>query len=45
MTATTELVCYGLTFWDFRPLVAENGAIAWGLLQSLAKMLRAEQAR
>ncbi len=45
VTATTELVCYGLTFWDFRPLVAENGAIAWGLLQSLAKMLRAEQAR
>ncbi len=45
VTATTELVCYGLTYWDFRPLVAENGAIAWGLLQSLAKMLRAEQAR
>jgi pyruvate,water dikinase len=42
VTATTELVCYGLTYWDFRPLVQENPAIAWGLLQSLAKMLRAE---
>ena len=21
ITATSELVCYGLTFWDFRPLV------------------------
>jgi Pyruvate phosphate dikinase, AMP/ATP-binding domain/Cyclic nucleotide-binding domain len=42
VTATTELVCYGLTYWDFRPLVQENPAIAWGLLQSLARMLRAE---
>ncbi len=42
VTAETELVCYGLTYWDFRPLVQENPAIAWGLLQSLAKMFRAE---
>jgi pyruvate,water dikinase len=42
VTATTELVCYGLTYWDFRPLVQENAAIAWGLLQSLAKRLRNE---
>ncbi len=42
VTATTELVCYGLTYWDFRPLVQQNPAIAWGLLQSLAKMLRGE---
>jgi pyruvate,water dikinase len=45
VTAKTELVCYGLTYWDFRPLVMENGAIAWGLLQSLARMLRDEQKR
>jgi pyruvate,water dikinase len=43
--ADTELVCHGLTYWDFRPLVQRNGAIAWGLLQSLAKMLRDEQKR
>jgi CRP/FNR family cyclic AMP-dependent transcriptional regulator len=44
ITASTDLVCYGLTFWEFRPLVQENGAIAWKLLQSLAKRLRvAEQ--
>jgi CRP-like cAMP-binding protein len=42
VTAATELVCHGLTYWDFRPLVQQNPAIAWGLLQSLAKMLRAE---
>jgi hypothetical protein len=44
VTAVTELVCYGLTYWDFRPLVQNNAAIAWALLQSLAKMLREEHA-
>ena len=40
ITATTELVCYGLTFWEFRPLVLENAVIGWKLLQSMAKKLR-----
>jgi CRP-like cAMP-binding protein len=44
ITATSELVCYGLTLWEFRPLVLENPLIGWKLLQSLAKKLRtAEQ--
>jgi pyruvate,water dikinase len=43
VTATTELVCHGLTFWEFRPLVQGNGAIGWKLLESLATMLRAAQ--
>ena len=43
MTAATDLVCYGLTFWEFRPLVQGNGAIGWKLLQSMAKMLRDAQ--
>jgi CRP/FNR family transcriptional regulator, cyclic AMP receptor protein len=41
ITATSDLVCYGLTFWDFRPLVQANGVIGWKLLQRMAKMLRA----
>jgi hypothetical protein len=41
VTAATDLVCYGLTFWEFRPLVERNGAIGWKLLQALAKRLRA----
>ena len=41
ITATTELVCYGLTYWDFRPLVEANGVIGWKLLQRMAKMFRA----
>lgn len=40
VTAATDLVCYGLTFWEFRPLVERNGTIAWRLLQALAKRLR-----
>ena len=43
VTATSELVCWGLTFWDFRPLVQENAMLGWKLLQALAKMVRAEQ--
>jgi pyruvate,water dikinase len=43
VTAVGELVCFGLTYWDFQPLVKENAAIAWALLQSLAKRVRADQ--
>jgi CRP-like cAMP-binding protein len=43
VTASSELACWGLTFWDFRPLVQDNAAIGWKLLQSLAKKLRAAE--
>jgi pyruvate,water dikinase len=43
ITADTELICYGLTAWDFRPLVQQNATISWTLLQALAKRLRAAQ--
>jgi CRP-like cAMP-binding protein len=45
ITATTDLVCYGLTSWEFKPLVESNGKIAWKLLQTLAKRLRAADLR
>jgi signal-transduction protein with cAMP-binding, CBS, and nucleotidyltransferase domain len=38
--AETDLVCYGLTPWEFRPLVETNAEIAWKLLQVMAKRLR-----
>ena len=41
VTATTDLICLGLTYWEFRPLVQTNATIAWNLLQTLAKRLRA----
>jgi CRP/FNR family cyclic AMP-dependent transcriptional regulator len=40
ITATSDLHCYGMTPWDFRPLVEGNPAIAWKLLQSMAEKLR-----
>lgn len=43
ITALSDLVCYGLTLWEFRPLVIENGAIGWTLMQSLAKKLRSAE--
>ena len=43
VTASSELQCWGLTFWDFGPLVQGNGTIAWKLLQPLAKKLRAAE--
>jgi Pyruvate phosphate dikinase, AMP/ATP-binding domain/Cyclic nucleotide-binding domain len=43
VTASTALVCWGLTYWDFRPLVESNGAIGWNLLQTLAKRIRAAE--
>ena len=40
ITAVTELHTYGLTLWEFRPIVEENGVIGWKLLQTLARELR-----
>jgi CRP-like cAMP-binding protein len=42
--AESELTCYSLTFWDFRPLVESDARIAWPLLQAMAKRLRAAEA-
>jgi CRP-like cAMP-binding protein len=43
ITADTDMVCYGMTFWEFRPVVESDGRIAWKLLQALAAKLRAAQ--
>jgi len=41
--AATDLVCSGVTFWDFRPIVEENGVIGWKLLQTLIEIYRSER--
>jgi len=43
VTASTELICSGVTFWDFRPLVEESGVIGWKLLQSMVRIYRSDQ--
>jgi len=45
ITADSDLRCYGLTSWEFRPLVESNASIAWKLLETLAKRLREAQHR
>ncbi|HZT94106.1 MAG TPA: cyclic nucleotide-binding domain-containing protein [Gaiellaceae bacterium] len=40
ITARTDLLCYGMTPWDFRPLVESNSAIAWKLLTAMAEKMR-----
>jgi CRP-like cAMP-binding protein len=37
VTAESDLKTYGMTFWDFRPLVEDTPSIAWKLLQSAIK--------
>src|SRR6266496_3552097 len=46
--AETDLRCYGLTSWDFKPLVESHSSIAWKLLQTMAKKyqeVRSEERR
>jgi CRP-like cAMP-binding protein len=45
VTADSDLHCFGLTSWEFRPLVESNASIAWKLLETLAKRLRVAQQR
>ena len=45
VTADTDMRLYGLTFWEFRPLVEQNASIAWKLLQALARRLRQAESR
>jgi CRP-like cAMP-binding protein len=37
--AVTELRCFGLTAWDFKPLVESNPTIAWKLMTTMAQRL------
>jgi CRP/FNR family transcriptional regulator, cyclic AMP receptor protein len=43
VTAESDLRTYGMTFWDFRPLVEETPSVAWKLLQAFAKQYEQRQ--
>ena len=45
ITAATDLRCFGLTAWEFRPFVEEHPQVAWPLLKMLARRLREAQAQ
>jgi len=40
VTAESELRCYGLTRWEFRPVVESNPQVAWKMLEAVARMVR-----
>lgn len=39
ITAKTDMLCHGMTPWDFRPLVESNSTLAWKLLTAMAAKL------
>jgi CRP-like cAMP-binding protein len=45
ITAKSPLKCYGITSWEFRPLVEQNAGLAWKMLQTMAARLREAEQR
>ena len=45
ITAETPIKAWGMTMWDFRPLVEGNAQLSWKMLQAMAKQLHAAEAR
>ena len=43
VTAETDLHCYVMTLWDFRPFVQGDAEVAWSLLEQLAGMVQKSQ--
>jgi CRP/FNR family cyclic AMP-dependent transcriptional regulator len=43
--ADSDLRCYGMTSWEFRPLVESNASIAWKMLLVMAQRLKEAQKR
>jgi CRP/FNR family cyclic AMP-dependent transcriptional regulator len=44
INADTDLLCYGMTAWEFRPFIEEHPQVAWIMLQTMARRLREAQA-
>jgi CRP/FNR family transcriptional regulator len=40
ITAETELHCWGLSAWEFRPLAETNATVAWNLAKIIAGYMR-----
>jgi CRP/FNR family transcriptional regulator, cyclic AMP receptor protein len=45
VTAETELTCYGMTAWNFKPFLKDHPDLVWALLQTLVARLREVEAR
>jgi CRP/FNR family cyclic AMP-dependent transcriptional regulator len=40
VTASSELKCWGLSAWEFRPLAETNATVAWNLARIVASYVR-----
>lgn len=45
ITARTDVQCWVLSQWHFKPLVLDNPELAWALLEILARRVRDTQVR
>jgi CRP-like cAMP-binding protein len=45
VTAETDVHCYQLPVWSFRPLVESHPEMAWALLEALAQRVREAESR
>jgi CRP/FNR family cyclic AMP-dependent transcriptional regulator len=45
VTAETDLTCYGMTAWNFKPFLKDHPDLVWALLQTLVTRLREAEAR
>jgi CRP/FNR family cyclic AMP-dependent transcriptional regulator len=45
VTAESDLTCYGMTAWNFRPFVRDHPDLVWALLQALVARLREVEQR
>jgi CRP/FNR family transcriptional regulator, cyclic AMP receptor protein len=45
VTAETDLTCYGMTAWNFRPFLKDHPDLVWALLQTLVSRLREVERR
>ena len=45
VTAGSELTCYGMTAWNFKPFLRDHPDLVWSLLETLVARLRDAEAR
>jgi CRP-like cAMP-binding protein len=45
VTADSDLTCYGMTAWNFRPFLKDHPDLVWALLQTLVARLREAESR
>ena len=45
VTADTDLTCYGMTAWNFKPFLKDHPDLVWALLQTLVARRREVEAR